>query len=360
VDALSQSFKMRCGLEIAGRVAMAPLTNRQSHDDGTLGDDEYRWLVRRAADGFPWVSTCAAYVSDEGKAWQGQLGIARASHMAGMTRLAQGLSAAGAKAIVQLHHAGAKADQAPVRLSTAEVEGSRAATHADLARVREDFVAAAHRAERAGFAGVEIHGANGYLFTQFLAPADNPRTDAYGGDLEGRARFLRETVRAVRAAVAPGFAVGVRLSPVDVWAPRGLVLEDGVQVAVWMADDGVDFVHCSLSDAGGPSPATPDGPPVATAMRGALPADVALLCAGGIWTRADGLRALRAGADFAVLGRASIAHPDWPRASIDPDFEPVRPTWTTAHLTAADVGPALLSYLGRMPGMVEGGLPPRG
>lgn len=362
MDALDQPITLRCGLEIPGRVAMAPLTNTQSAPDGTLTEDEYRWLTRRARGGFPWISTCATFVSEEGHAWKGQLGIARDAHLPGLRRLADGLREHGARAVVQLHHAGAKADLAPGRpLSTSDggPANTRAATLADLERVIADFVAAAGRAERAGFDGVEIHGANGYLFTQFLAPEDNPRTDAYGGDLEGRARLLRQTMQAVRASVSPGFAVGVRLSPVDTWAQRGLVLDGGVQVGRWMADDGADFVHLSLRAAAGPPPFEDGREPVARAFAAALPADVPVFAAGGIWTRAQALAAMDCGVDVVVLGRASIAHPDWPRVSANPTWTPTRPAWSPAYLAGVDIGPDLLTYLKRFPGMVEGGTPAR-
>ncbi|MGK0360142.1 MAG: 2,4-dienoyl-CoA reductase-like NADH-dependent reductase (Old Yellow Enzyme family) [Bradymonadia bacterium] len=360
MDALDQAFVLRCGLRVAGRVAMAPLTNTQSEVDGRLGEAEFCWLVRRARDGFPFISTCAAFVSAEGQAWRGQLGISTDAHLPGLTTLAAALAEQGSIAVVQLHHAGAKAERAPQPLSTADVDGSRGATADDIDRVIVDFVAAARRAETAGFAGVEIHGANGYLFTQFLAPEDNPRTDGYGGDLAGRARFLRETVRAVRAAVSPGFAVGVRLSPVDTWARRGLMLDDSLQVARWLVEDGVDFVHLSLRNASGRPPFEDESPVVVRAMRAALPDDVAIFVAGGIWDRADALQALTAGADFAVLGRASIVHPDWTSASKALDFEPMRPPWSLAHLRAVDAGEAMIAYLKGFRGMVEGGALPRG
>lgn len=348
-----------CGLTVDSRFAMAPLTNKQSHPDGTLGEDELVWLTRRARDGFRWISTCAAFVSEEGHAWRGQLGIATDDHVPGLTRLAAALHEHDARAVVQLHHGGAKAMLAPDKLSTGGPKGSRAATPDDLKRVVEDFVAAARRAETAGFDGVEIHGANGYLFTQFLAPKDNPRQDAYGGDLEGRARLLRETIRAVQGAVASSFAVGVRLSPVDAWSRRGLILADGVQVGRWAAQDGVDFVHLSLSDASGPAPHEWNTGPVARAFRDALPAAVPIFAAGGIWTRDDAQRAFDAGVDVAVLGRASIAHPDWPAASEQPGWEPKRPPWTADDLRSVDVGDDLVEYLRGMSGMVEGGAPSR-
>ncbi len=359
---LHRSLELRCGLELPERIGLAPMTNIQSNLDGTLHEDEYRWLVRRARDGFRVVSTCAAFVSEEGKAWAGQLGVASDAHDAGLRRLAAGLRDNGAVSILQLHHGGAKAELAPGQpLSTADggPANSRGATQADIDRVIADFVAAATRAERAGFDGVEIHGANGYLFTQFLAPEDNPRTDGYGGDLAGRARLLRETMCAVRAAVSPGFAVGVRLSPVDVWAKRGLVLDDGVEVARWMAEDGADFVHLSLGDAGGAPAHEPDRGPVARAVREALPAEVPIFAAGGVWTREDAARAIDAGVDVVVVGRAAIAHPEWPRVFEGPEWEPVRPTWSRDLLRSKDVSERLLGYLGNFSGMVEGGAPKR-
>jgi len=353
---LDSPLILPCGALLPNRVALAPLTNTQSHDDGTLGDDEYRWLLRRARGGFGLLSTCAAYVSDEGKGWPGQLGVADDAHLPGLTRLAGALVEAGSTPIVQLYHGGAKAFAAPVeRLSTGGPEGARPATAADLDRIRADFVAAALRTQRAGFAGVELHGANGYLFTQFLAPHDNPRDDDWGGDLAGRAKLLRDTLQAVRAATQPDFIVGVRISPVDTWDQRGLVLADGLQLGRWLAEDGADFVHLSLRDAAGPAPFEQDTGPVARAFREALPAEVAIVAAGGIWDRADAERAMAAGVDVVSLGKAAIGNPDWPRRVSDADWRPVRPPFAVQHLRDVDVGEAFLGYIGKFAGLVEGG-----
>lgn len=356
-----RGFELRSGVQIRDDVALAPLTNTQSHADGTLGEEELVWLVRRAQGGFGWLSTCAAYVSNEGKAWEGQLGIASEAHLPGLTRLASALRAAGATPIVQLHHAGPHATLAPNGpLGTIDRPGhTRGATHAELAAVVQAFAAAAQRAEQAGFAGVEIHGANGYLFTHFLAPADNPREDEYGRDLAGRARLLREAVAAVRAAVSPGFAVGVRLSPIDLFAQRGLLLADSVQVARWAVEDGAEFIHLSLRDAACTAPEDPAGPAVARAFRDALPADVPVLAAGGIWTLEDLMRAHEAGVDVGVIGKASIGDPDWPRHMREPGFEPVRPPFTPELLRAGGAGEGFLRYAARHPGLIVGGTPPR-
>jgi len=358
---LDAALTLRSGLVLHDRVALAPLTNTQSQADGSLSDQEYRWLVRRARDGFRFVSTCAAYVSDEGKAWRGQLGAATRAHVEGLTRLADGLHEAGAHAVVQLHHAGAKATEAPVRLSTADApdHNVRGAGRVDLARVVDAYVEAARRAQRAGFDGVEIHGANGYIFTQFLAPRDNPRTDEYGGSLENRARLIRETLRAVRSSVGSGFTVGVRISPVDVWNVRGLLLADGVALSRWLAEDGADFIHLSLSDASGPPPHEVGTGPVARAIRDALPEEVPVFAAGGIWTLDDAQRARAAGVDVVVVGKAGIAHPNWSRAVQQAGFEPMRPPWSTEALAARDVGPDFVKYLSGMRRLIEGAKPTR-
>lgn len=358
MSSLFEPLTLPCGATLSHRVTLAPLTNLQSNPDGTLHDDEFQWLTRRAG-AFAIVSTCAAYVSDEGKAWSGQLGIAGRQHEEGLRRLASAIGESGSLGLVQLHHAGAKADQATTKLSTVDAPGIRGATSADLERVVDDFVSAARRAQKAGFAGVEIHGANGYLFTQFLAPEDNPREDDYGGDLDGRARLLRETVHAVRASTSASFIVGVRISPVDTWSRRGLLLTDATTLVQSLADDGADYVHLSLRDAGGPPPFEDTDTPVVTTLRAALPEGVALISAGGVWTRSDAEAVLERGADVVAVGRAAIVHPDWPQRITDPGFEPTRPPWTPDQLRAADVGADLLAYLRRFPGLVEDGEPAR-
>lgn len=354
-----QPIAFRCGQAAPNRLALAPLTNVQSRADGTLSDEELRWLTRRAQGGFGIVMTCAAYVSPQGKAWRGQLGVADDAHLPGLTRLAEALHEHDTCAMVQLHHAGAKATLAPQKLSTVDDGDVRGAKNADLERVRRDYVNAALRAQRAGFDGVEIHGANGYIFTQFLAPADNPRTDEYGGGLDGRARLLRETMRDVRVAVGPDFLVGVRISPVDTWDRRGLLLDDSVQVAQWLVEDGADVIHLSLRDASGPPPFEENDTPVVTAFREALPVDIPVMAAGGIRDANDLEAALSTGVDIPTIGRAAIGDPDWARNIVEPGWSPTPTPLTRAHLTSVDVSPVFVKYLLKFPGLIEGGTPAR-
>jgi 2,4-dienoyl-CoA reductase-like NADH-dependent reductase (Old Yellow Enzyme family) len=349
---------LRSGLTLANRIFLAPLTNQQSEPDGQLGDAELQWLTRRARGGFGLVETCAAYVSADGKAWPGELGIHDDAMLPGLTRLAASLRAAGAPAIVQIFHGGARC---PAELvgqpwsaseNDADAARPRAASLEDIERTLAAFASAAVRARRAGFAGVEVHGAHGYLPCQFLSRVQNRRTDAYGGDFDGRARFLREIVRAVRAAVGADFCVGVRLSLEDFGQAVGMDLDEGLTLARRLVDDGAEIVHASLWDYRRASAKRPDAHPLSL-LRAALPPDVPVVAAGKIWTRADADAVLALGADAFALGRVAIAHPAWPQEATAPDYAPSRPPFSVEHLRAADLSPTFVEYMRRWSGFVS-------
>ena len=333
------------------------MTNSQSHDDGTLSDDELRWLEMRAAGGFGVVSTCAAHVAKDGQGWRGELGVFGDEHLPGLRRLAAAIRAHGALPIAQIFHGGLRADRAltgerPWSASEAD-DGPRAATADDLARIVRQFADAAGRALEAGMAGVEIHGAHGYLLTQFLSAVENRRTDAWGGSLENRARLLRDVTRAVRARVPKSFVVGVRISPEDFGNAKGLDLDESLEVARGLVDDGIDYLHLSLWTASDNTKKRPDTHPLPL-FRAAVPADVPLFVAGKIWTIAEAERMLELGADVVALGRAAIANPDWPAHAAEPGWEPKRPPLTVAELRARGLSAGFVEYMRRWKGFVEG------
>jgi 2,4-dienoyl-CoA reductase-like NADH-dependent reductase (Old Yellow Enzyme family) len=343
VTDLFASLSFRCGAWAKNRVVLAAMTNCQSEADGSLGEAELRWLERRARGGFGIVTTCAAHVSRDGQGFPGQLGVYDDALLPGLGRLASALRAHETLALVQLYHGGLRALPALDRFSAVASEGVRAATEDDIARVIEDFAAAAARAERAGFSGVEIHGAHGYLLTQFLS-ASNTRQDRWGGSFENRARLVLEVTRGVRERVRPTFVVGVRLSPEDFGNARGLDLDESLALAAALAEEPVDFVHASLWNAHKNTTTRPEAH-AATLFREALPHDVAVIVAGSLWTRADAESMLARGADLVALGRAAIVNPDWPREAQDPSWEPRRPPLTPAELHARDVSDPFVKYL---------------
>lgn len=354
MTSLASPITFRSGATAPSRLALAPLTNQQSHADGTISADEHAWLERRAAGGFGIIETCASHVSVDGQGFPGQLGVWGDHQLPGLRGLAAAIAGHGALGLVQLYHGGVRSPSAltgrqPWSASEFDedrpgFERPRAATAADLERVHADFVAGARRAAAAGFAGVELHGAHGYLFSQFLSSAMNRREDEYGGSLENRARLLRGVARAVRAACPAPFVVGVRLSPEDFGHARGIDLDESVQVAAWMAEDGLDFVHVSLWDGHKNSAKYPDRHPLPL-FRAALPDAVKIVAAGKVWTRDDAEALLDRGADVVALGRSAILNPDWPRLALAGAFEPERGPLTPTQLRALAIGDGLVEYL---------------
>ncbi|MDB4931531.1 MAG: oxidoreductase [Myxococcaceae bacterium] len=338
---------LRPGVVSRNRVWLAPLTNQQSHADGTLSDAELHFLARRADGGFGLVETCAAYVSQDGKAWPGELGVHDDAMLDGLTRLARRIHDGGALASAQLFHGGVRASQAVSGLPTwsasanADDHGgtSREATEDDLARVIADFVAAARRCADAGFDSVELHGAHGYLLSQFLSTTYNRREDRWGGSLEHRARLIREVTRAVKAA-APSLVLAVRMSPEDFGQTKGVDLDESLQVARWLVEDGAELLHLSLWRAARNTTKRPEAH-ATTLFREAVGPSIPLVVAGAIWTHAEAEAQLALGADAVALGRSAIANHDWPAKADD----------ATLHL--APVAPATLIAEGASPGFVE-------
>lgn len=353
-------YTFQNGLTLRNRTLLAPMTNGQSNDDGTLGADEFAWLESRARGGFGGIVSCAAHVVGNAQAWQGQLGVFSDDHVEGLAQLAGALRREGCASFAQLFHGGVRSpsrlnsDRQPVSasaytLAVPNFEVPRALEDSEIQEIVEAFAQAARRCWKAGFSGVEIHGANGYLLTQFLSAQSNLRTDDWGGSLENRARFARAILRAIKKQVPEGFVVGMRLSPENVGAETGLLLSESLQVARWLAEDGLDFLHLSLGDCRKlPVENAEEGVAVVTRFREALPAKVALATSGNIWTSEDARDALALGADLVSLGRAAIANPAWPLHAAKNGFMPDRLPMTPEDLTARAVGPAFVTLLRNM------------
>lgn len=336
------------GPSLKNRFALAPLTNLQSHKDGTLSDEEFHWLTMRAKGGFGLTMTCAAYVDRAGQAWPGQLGIADDAHLPGLRRLADELRAAGTVSSVQLHHGGQRASSEVSGVPLVapwddESRGVRALTTSEVEQARDAFVAGAVRAERAGFDGVQVHGAHGYLVAQFLDVRKNHRTDAYGGDLDGRARFMWEVLRGVRESTGPDFQVAIRLSP----ERFGIALDDAVALTGQVLASGlVDHLDLSLWDVRKPVHGSTDDDALIAHFTDLPRHGTRLGVAGKILSSGDAAWCLEQGADFATVGTAAIIHHDFAtRAVADPTWASIPQPVSRAHLEAERVGPAFVDYL---------------
>ncbi len=265
---LFQSFQMR-GVVSRNRVVISPMCQYSAHD-GHLDDWHLVNLGRFAIGGAGIIFTEATAVQKQGRITHGCPGLWDDSQIPGHARVAQFVLRHGAIPAIQLGHAGRKAGMqrpwfgngplneadfargdmpwTPVAPSAIPVAEGWPVPHemtvAEIQTLIGDYVAATRRALAAGYKLIEIHGAHGYLVHSFLSPVSNKRTDAYGGDLQGRMRLPLEIAQAVRAAMPDDIPLAFRTSAVD-GMPDGWQLEDTVALSRALKDLGVDIVDCS-------------------------------------------------------------------------------------------------------------------
>ena len=354
---LFQTLSFKSGAVSNNRFMLAPLTNLQSHDDGRLSDDEYHWLTMRARGGFGVTMTCASHVQPIGKGFPGQLACFSDEHLEGLTRLATGIKAEKSLAVLQLHHAGMRSPkeeigEQPVCPSDKEETVALALTGDEVEQLKKDFILAAERAEKAGFDGVEIHGAHGYILCQFLSPTINQRTDQYGGSLENRSRIVFDIIDGIRKRCSPKFLLGVRLSPERFDLKLGEILELAQRL---MNEGQIDFLDMSLWDSfKEPAEDAFKGRTLLSYFTDLERGDVRLATAGKVNTPDDAKQCLKAGVDFVILGRAAILHHDFPQQVQDnPDFEPVTLPVTRDYLRSQGLGEAFLNYMAGWSGFVK-------
>lgn len=337
------------GPAMANRFMLAPLTNWQSHADGTLDEVEYKWLTMRAQGGFALTMTCAAHVQRGGQGFPGQLGVWSDAHLPGLSRLAAGIHAAGSGSSLQIQHSGRRSDpkltgeQAVCPWDDAET-GARAMTTAEIEQLIEDFIVAAVRAEKAGFHGVELHGAHGYLLAQFLDGTHNQRTDGYGGSFDHRCRVLRTIIDGVRQRTGPNFQLGLRLSPerFDIAMPEALALAGEM-----LGSGQLDYLDMSLWDCfKPPQDAAYAGRPLIDHFAALPRGHTRLGVAGKIMDAATAQRCLDHGADFVLIGRGAMLHHDFARRALnDPAFTSIERPVTRAYLANEGLGPVFVDYV---------------
>lgn len=337
------------GPDMPNRFMLAPLTNCQSHADGTLSDDEFAWLTKRSEGGFGLTMTCAAHVQRIGQGFPGQLGIWSDDHIPGLTRLADAIHADGSVAIVQLHHAGMRSPseligEAPVCPSDNERSGARGLTTAETKALIDDFIAGAVRAEKAGFDGVELHGAHGYILCQYFSASVNQRTDEYGGGMQNRYRILFEIIEGIRKQCRPDFCLGVRLSP----ERFGIETSEALAIAQrLMQEDDIDFLDMSLWDSF-KEPVDPDyaGHRLIDLFANLDRGRVRLGVAGNIRTPEQAEEAMATGIDWIMLGRAAMWNHDFPkRYAADRRFTPTPTPVSRAHLRSEALSEAFIDYV---------------
>ncbi|RYG38345.1 NADH:flavin oxidoreductase [bacterium] len=336
------------GPAMKNRFMLAPLTNTQSHPDGRLSEDEFKWLTMRAEGGFGLTMTCASHVQKVGQGFPGQLGVFSDDHIEGLTRLAGAIKAAGSVSSIQLHHAGDRSPKElvgqPVAPSDDPETGARALSTEEVEVLIEDFILAAIRSEKAGFDGVEVHGAHGYILTEFLSPGINHRDDPYGGSLENRARPIFDIIDGIRVRCRPDFQVGLRLSP----ERFGLVLDEVLEVSERAMTGGkIDYLDVSIWDVDKePEQEDRKGRTLMSYFTDLNRGNARLGVAGKIRTGTRAQQAILDGADFVSIGTSGILHYDFPElVRANPDFEPIAMPVTSDYLRSQGLGQNLIDYV---------------
>ena len=345
------------GGAMKNRFMLAPLTNMQSNPDGTLSDEEIHWLVMRAQGGFALTMTAAAHVQQQGRGFHGQLGIWSDEHVPGLTRLARDIHARGSLCAVQLHHAGRRSPAdligtMPVCPWDDKETGARALTTAEVEQLIEDFILAGLRAEAAGFDGIEIHGAHGYIVGQFLDAENNHRVDRYGGSFANRRGVLDAIIDGLRDRAGPDFQIGVRISP----ERFGIRIQEALELAEsLMASGKLDYLDMSLWNC----VKVPEDPDFASKPLidwfAAIPrGNTRLGVAGKLITADDVQRALATGVDFVLLGRAAILHHNFPHLmQANPDFASVEPPVSRDYLRVEGLSESFVDYMAGWKGFVS-------
>ena len=326
------------------RIMHAPMSVCYGDEAGFVTRPQVEHYARRARGGAGTIITENFAVSDTGRQMPKQTVVSSAAHVPGLAELAGAVKANGALAMVQLVHAGRYAgpwdvyhharrlapSAVPFELTAGRIVTPHEITPEEIAAAIEEFGRAAELCEQAGFDGVDVHGAQGFLISEFLSPLMNRRTDEWGGSFDNRVRFAREVVREVRRRTSPGFIIGFHLMT-DELVDGGWSLQEALRLAPQLVADGVQFFFAI--------PATFEslrlpanlglygrlmyGVGDAAALKQAV--DVPVVANGRLGDPADAVGVLERGdADAIGLARPLFVDPDWPRKVADGDLDGVR------------------------------------
>ncbi len=326
-------FRFNSGREMANRFAIAPLTTDASHEDGTVTEHELEFVRRRAAGGFGATISSAAYVEQDGRSWQGIV-AEHDGQLPSLHLIAEAMLAAGGLAILQIYDGGriAKPEligeqclRAPSAVASLRpgAKTPRAMTADEVGSLIASFRDAASLARKAGFDGVEVHGANHYAVHQFFSPRANHRVDKWGGTLSKRMNFPLAVAQAVRDALGPKLIAGFRVTPFEAEAD-GYRLEDAKLLCAELARLNLDYISVSLDDYRKSRPAgetrvysgpvetsyAPAENPITEFAR-VISGRSAVMASGGVKTCMDAEGAIKLGADLVAVGRAVVVDPEW-------------------------------------------------
>jgi 2,4-dienoyl-CoA reductase-like NADH-dependent reductase (Old Yellow Enzyme family) len=308
------------GVTLRNRIVMPPMQSGRASLEGAVTNRLVNFYLRRAA-AVGLIIVEHSYISPTGKIGPKQLGIHDDQLVPGLEKLASAIHSAGTAAVAQITHAGGVANKKMIGTQPAGPSArgkTRGLEVGEMHAIADDFVSAAERAVKAGFDGVELHGAHGYLLNQFFTPLLNMRSDEFGGSLENRMRFPLLVVKRVRERLG-GKLLLYRLGADDL-APNGTHIEDAVEFAVQLERAGVDVIDVS----GGMCGSEPKQlrhvagyfVPQASQIKKAVKAPV--IGVGGICDAEFADRLVCDGkVDLVAVGRALWKDPKWAQKAIE-------------------------------------------
>ncbi|KMQ68749.1 NADH:flavin oxidoreductase [Chryseobacterium sp. FH2] len=369
---LLEPFQLTKGIQIKNRIAMAPMTTWAGNDDFTIADEEVEWYKARVKD-VGLVITGCTHVTPEGIGFNHEFAGYDDSFIPSLKKLADAAKSGGAPAILQVFHAGNKAvtELIPSRdvvsasaiksevtpFTPADLLTPRALEENEIWDIIKAFGATARRAIAAGFDGIEIHGAHGFLNQNFLSPMFNQRTDKWGGSIDNRLRFSTEVVREVRRVIAEyadrPFALGFRVSPEEL-PKEGLRLPDSLALVDRLIQEQVDYLHFSLFQVLTQKPLDSDTSKTITeVLTSYVNNRVPVIAAGQVTTPSEAEQALSLGLDLVAIGRSMVVNPKWAQWANEGNEDQITMILDTEHAADKKIPEKLMAIVHYAKGWIK-------
>lgn len=326
---LFSPFMLPEKIKLRNRIVMAPMTTWSANPDGTISEQELEFYKRRSQN-VGLVITGCTYVTPSGIGFTHEFAAYDDRFINSLEKLAAAAKSGGAPAILQIFHAGNKAipelvpNNDVISASASSVKSgdfmkrvvqSREMTENEIQETIRAFGDVTKRAIKAGFDGIELHGAHGFLLQNFFSPLFNQRNDRWGGDLEGRMRFplavLQEVKNVVYEYATKPFAIGYRISPEES-ATGGLRIEDTYKLLDRLISSGISYIHTSLVSINDSYPVeSPNGPRTIELILNHIAGRVPVIAAGKIRTPSQAQEAISTGLPLVAIGKGLVINPEW-------------------------------------------------
>ena len=326
---LFSPFMLTEKIKLRNRIVMAPMTTWSANPDGTISEQELEFYKRRSQN-VGLVITGCTYVTPSGIGFTHEFAAYDDRFINSLEKLAAAAKSGGAPAILQIFHAGNKAipelvpNNDVISASASSVKSgdfmkrvvqSREMTENEIQETIRAFGDVTKRAIKAGFDGVELHGAHGFLLQNFFSPLFNQRNDRWGGDLERRMRFplavLQEVKNVVYEYATKPFAIGYRISPEES-VTGGLRIEDTYKLLDRLISSGISYIHTSLVSINDSYPVeSPNGPRTIELILNHIAGRVPVIAAGKIRTPSQAQEAISTGLPLVAIGKGLVINPEW-------------------------------------------------